>query len=57
MKITHVRNGIEPGDGDPRHGSANGYNNLGCRCPDCRDANAARQRDYMARRVARSAAA
>jgi hypothetical protein len=26
---------IYPGDGDPRHGTANGYGNLGCRGPDC----------------------
>jgi hypothetical protein len=35
-------------DGDPRHGTANGYNNHGCDCDRCRDAWAARQRDYMA---------
>jgi len=29
---------IQPGDGDPRHGTANGYANLGCRCDACRDA-------------------
>ena len=23
---------------DPRHGSANGYRNLGCRCPRCTQA-------------------
>ena len=27
---------IYPGDGDHRHGTENGYNNLGCRCEDCR---------------------
>ena len=26
---------------DPRHGTANGYTNLGCRCDACRDANTA----------------
>lgn len=31
-------------DGDPRHGTANGYNNLGCRCTRCRSAWAERQR-------------
>jgi hypothetical protein len=30
---------ITPGDGDERHGTRNGYGNLGCRCTDCRDAN------------------
>lgn len=34
---------IRPGDGDPRHGSRNGYNNLGCRCDACTSANS----DYM----------
>ena len=24
---------------DPRHGTWNGYGNLGCRCADCRRAN------------------
>jgi hypothetical protein len=32
---------IFPGDGDPRHGSANGYNNLQCRCAPCTAAWAA----------------
>lgn len=31
---------IVPGDGDERHGTRNGYVNLGCRCTDCRRANA-----------------
>lgn len=30
---------------DPRHGSANGYRNLGCRCPGCTDAWTTYQRD------------
>jgi len=40
---------IEPGDGDPRHGSTNGYANLNCRCGDCRAAWAEAHRDYMRR--------
>jgi hypothetical protein len=32
------------------HGTAHGYNNLGCRCADCRDANTASTRDYRARK-------
>ena len=32
---------IEPGDGDPRHGTNNGYTNYGCRCAACRAANTA----------------
>lgn len=27
---------IHPGDGDERHGTLNGYSNLGCCCDDCR---------------------
>jgi hypothetical protein len=29
---------IHPGDGDPRHGTENGYSNLRCRCQHCRRA-------------------
>lgn len=29
---------ITAGDGDPRHGTANGYSNLQCRCRPCTDA-------------------
>lgn len=29
--------------GDPRHGTMNGYNNLGCRCEACRGARSARR--------------
>lgn len=29
---------IHPGDGDPRHGTLNGYCNLMCRCDACRSA-------------------
>lgn len=52
MKITYVRNGIEPGDGDRRHGTTNGYKNLGCRCADCRRAVADHAREYYHRRLA-----
>lgn len=31
--------GIVEGDGDPRHGTHNGYGNLKCRCDACREAN------------------
>lgn len=34
---------------DPRHGTANGYNNLGCRCRPCTDAWNANHRAYMDR--------
>lgn len=30
------------------HGTLNGYNYYGCRCPGCRAANARRWREYMA---------
>jgi hypothetical protein len=30
---------IWPGDGDPRHGTDNGYTNLRCPCDDCRAAH------------------
>jgi hypothetical protein len=32
------RTRIQPGDGNPRHGTPNGYANGGCRCQSCRDA-------------------
>jgi hypothetical protein len=35
---------------DPRHGSINGYGNLGCRCQPCRDANAAYHLAYIQKR-------
>ena len=34
---------------DPRHGTANGYNNLGCRCGKCRAAWSEYYRDYTHR--------
>jgi len=42
-----TRQRIIPGDGDHRHGTLNGYQNLGCRCPECREAGnaASRKRD------------
>ena len=36
-------------DGDPRHGSLNGYGR-GCRCGDCKQANSTYQRAYRVRR-------
>ena len=38
---------IHEGDGDPRHGTDNGYRNLGCRCEPCTTAEA----EYQHRRV------
>lgn len=37
-------------DDDPRHGTTNGYCNLGCRCAACRAAWAAYCADVKARR-------
>ena len=36
---------------DPRHGTANGYKNLRCRCEPCTTANASLQREYRERRL------
>ena len=33
---------------DPRHGTTNGYSNLGCRCDECREANRLGHAKYMA---------
>jgi hypothetical protein len=44
-----MRSRIHPGDGDPRHGTVNGYTNLTCRCPDCRDAQRRYQNDWAHR--------
>lgn len=42
-----LRNPIQPGDGDPRHGTSNGYSNHGCRCPLCTEAHAVKHKQYM----------
>lgn len=36
-----VRTEMSLSPGDPRHGTANGYSNLGCRCDACRKAQTA----------------
>ena len=36
-----------PDPTDPRHGTINGYNNLGCRCRRCTDANSVSHAAYM----------
>lgn len=43
------RTRITEGDGDTRHGTANGYNNLSCRGACCRVAAVARIADRRAR--------
>jgi hypothetical protein len=40
---------ILPGDGDPRHGTRNGYVNLGCRCDLCRAASSVSSLEYKHR--------
>jgi hypothetical protein len=45
--------GIAAGDGDPRHGTTNGYGNLKCRCADCRRAWTAWFKESRVRRNAR----
>lgn len=37
-----------PNADDPRHGTINGYMSYGCRCNDCREANAAEKRRQRA---------
>jgi hypothetical protein len=48
-----VRVPFDPADpGDARHGTVNGYSNLGCRCERCRTASTERARaDRLARRL------
>jgi hypothetical protein len=45
--MTKVKNPIQPGDGDPRHGTAGAYSNHGCRCPLCTEAQRVKQVTYM----------
>lgn len=47
-KTVKKKKGLPPGD--PRHGTANGYNNHGCRCPPCKKAWS---EDRLARRRAK----
>jgi len=44
---------IFPGDGDHRHGTENGYNNLGCTCPECTEAHRQRRVSQMNRKRAK----
>lgn len=44
-----ARERVPLADDDPRHGTANGYGNLGCRCAACRAAHAANHRAYIKR--------
>lgn len=43
-----VQHPIQPGDGDSRHGTANGYKNHKCRCDECQAGWAAYSRDWTA---------
>jgi hypothetical protein len=40
-------------DDDSRHGTHNGYKNLGCRCDRCKEANRIEEAKVKARRIAR----
>lgn len=40
---------VELPDDDPRHGTTNGYGNLGCRCDACREAHRRNHNLYMRR--------
>lgn len=42
-----TRNKIVEGDGDPRHGTPNGYRNHGCHCDECRAAHSAKHHQCM----------
>jgi hypothetical protein len=44
----NVQTRIIAGDDDPRHGTQNGYSNLGCRCEACRVASNAYQKAHKA---------
>ena len=46
-----IRNPIQAGDGDSRHGLYSSYQNHGCRCDLCRAANAEHK---LRRRIERS---
>lgn len=58
-KLARVRNADADGsnanwpyrlpEDDPRHGTVNGYGNLGCRCPACRQAATENHRRYIER--------
>lgn len=45
--VVTVVNRIREGDGDPRHGTRNGYTNHGCRCRSCTTANSEAVKQYM----------
>lgn len=40
---------LQPGDGDPRHGTINGYVHGKCRCDDCSAANTEHLRRWSVR--------
>lgn len=51
-----IKNPVQPGDGDPRHGSASTYTNHVCRCDLCRAAWAQAQQRRKDARVLRLSA-
>jgi hypothetical protein len=42
----HVKNPVQPGDGDPRHGLPNTYRNHGCHCDRCTPAHSVAHREW-----------
>ena len=51
MSVETQRRGLA--DNDPRHGTLNGYSNLGCRCDSCRVAHTRYCAEAKLRRFAR----
>lgn len=47
MAKATVKNPIQPGDGDPRHGRPSSYVNHACRCPLCTEAFRVEHLRYM----------
>jgi hypothetical protein len=47
--VRQARSGSELEPDDPRHGTANGYTNLYCRCDRCKEANRISHAEYIKR--------
>lgn len=47
MGVARVKNKVQAGDGDPRHGKESTYRNHDCRCDLCRAGVAAENRRRM----------
>lgn len=48
-QCTKDRRKLGLADDDPRHGTSNGFNNYGCRCQDCTEAESARGKEKYRR--------